>query len=125
MAPNYVMIQGDYHQALEAAMLEQHRPLSDWYVGITSSPDRSTEDHRATKTIVINALTEERAREIKQYFHDRCFTSPEGQGGGNEASTFVFAIALSDETRPTRLEAQYEKVNRGLAPHAQASGYRK
>ena len=100
--------------------MEGQSHLWQWYVGISGDVEAQLTQHRAPidEALVLDAKTEVAARAIKLYFRDFCHTLPDGQGGGNSRSQYVYAYLTSPTTDPSRADA-------GLARHTEASGYRR
>ena len=84
------------------AFIDRSRaPYGDWYVGLTADPDQRIEEHGLQESdwyIVRRLATAEAARRVAEGLLK--LGCDGGPGGGDEASTFVYAYWKRGHTTP-------------------------
>ncbi|MDX9694375.1 MAG: hypothetical protein RBT49_01150 [Bacteroidales bacterium] len=78
--------------------------ISNWYVGISNDAERRLKEHGVvlkpanTSWIYRKAPSDEIARKIEKYFHDK---GADGDtGGGDNDCKFVYAYLKNGQTKP-------------------------
>jgi len=87
---------------IEDHMAKRGGDIGDWYVGIAANPrERLFDDHSVDEKngvwIYDTASSDSVARDIEKHFLDK--GAQGGSGGGDEASTAVYAYKITLSTR--------------------------